>query len=232
MNSLLAVSVVSSLSSGQIWTHQGQPAQVVELFTSEGCSSCPPADRYLSKLEHSDGLWTDIIPVAYHVDYWDHLGWKDEYAKPEYSQLQRLYYAYDLLGSVYTPGFVVDGKEWRGFFSWMNRDLPTMEKRPAKQLQLVRKGNQFKLSFDQPGSFDATIVFLSSNRYSQVKHGENRGRSLEHDFIAREKGQARANNGIWHFDLTLPLEDIDAVAAWVTKPGEFERIQTVAGTIE
>ncbi|MFB9218065.1 DUF1223 domain-containing protein [Vibrio sinaloensis] len=232
MNSLLAVSVVSSLSAGQIWTHEGQPAQVVELFTSEGCSSCPPADRYLSKLEHNDTLWKEIIPVSYHVDYWDHLGWKDKYAKPEYSQLQRLYYAYDLVGSVYTPGFVVDGKEWRGFFNWVKRDLPDMEKRPAKQLQLVRKGNQFKLTFEQQGNFDATIVFLSNNRYSQIKRGENRGRSLEHDFIARERLQGRASDGTWQFNLNLPLEEIDAVVAWVTKPGEFERIQTVAGNIE
>jgi len=232
MNSLLAISVASLLSSGQIWTHEGPPAQVIELFTSEGCSSCPPADRFLSKFEHKDSLWKEIIPIAYHVDYWDHLGWSDKFAKPEYAQLQRLYYAYDLVGSIYTPGFVVDGKEWRGFFNWMNRDLPTRELKSAEKLQLVRKGNHFQLKFDKQGNFDATLIFLSNNRFSKIRNGENRGRSLEHDFIAMERLQARSGNGNWQFDLQTDLEDIDAVVAWVTKPGSFERIQTVAGMIE
>lgn len=232
MHSLLAISIASSLSAGQIWIHEGQPAQVVELFTSEGCSSCPPADRYLSKLENSEGLWTSIIPIAYHVDYWDHLGWKDKFAKPEYSQLQRLYYAYDLVGSVYTPGFVVDGREWRGFFNWVNRELPTATPRESQRLKLIRKGNTFSLQFDKAGSFDATLVFLANNQYTQVQRGENRGRKLEHDFIAVKRMQQRSTDGKWEFEAQLPLETIDAVAAWVSEPGRFERIQTVAGKIE
>lgn len=232
MNTLLAFSVASTLSAGQIWTHEGQPAQVVELFTSEGCSSCPPADHYLSALEKSPKLWQSVIPIAYHVDYWDHLGWEDKFAKPEYSQLQRLYYAYELIGSVYTPGFVVDGKEWRGFFNWINRDLPLVEARQSEQLTLVRKGQRFTLSFAKKGTFDATIVFLANNRLTQVKFGENRGRELEHDFIAVERMQRRASDGKWEFELHVPIETIDAVAAWLSKPGEFERIQTVAGKIE
>ncbi|WP_019275362.1 DUF1223 domain-containing protein [Vibrio coralliilyticus] len=232
MNTLLAISVASTLSSGQIWSHEGQPAQVIELFTSEGCSSCPPADKYLSTFQESERLWKEIIPVAYHVDYWDYLGWQDDFAKPEYSQLQRLYRAYDVVGSVYTPGFIVDGKEWRGFFNWVNRELPALEPRIAERLTLSRKGNKFILNFDKSGHLDATIVFLANNRTTIVKAGENRGKSLEHDFIAKERQQSRSSTGTWHFELTNELNDIDAVVAWVTKPGSFERIQTVAGKIE
>ncbi|MCG9690177.1 DUF1223 domain-containing protein, partial [Vibrio tubiashii] len=71
MTALIALSVVSTVSAGQIWVNEGQPAQVVELFTSEGCSSCPPADKYISKFESNSGLWDELIPVVYHVDYWD-----------------------------------------------------------------------------------------------------------------------------------------------------------------
>lgn len=136
------------------------------------------------------------------------------------------------MGSVYTPGFIVDGKEWRGFFNWVNRELPALEPRNAERLTLSRKGNKFILNFDKSGHLDATIVFLANNRTTIVKGGENRGKSLEHDFIAKERQQSRSNTGQWHFELTNELKDIDAVVAWVTKPGSFERIQTVGGKIE
>lgn len=232
MTALLALSVVSSISTGQIWTNQGQPAQVIELFTSEGCSSCPPADKYISKLQTNSGLWSEIIPIVYHVDYWDYLGWKDEFAKPEYSQLQRLYQAYDVVGSVYTPGFVVDGQEWRGFFNWLNRDLPANKQEGADQLTLVRNGNEFELKYNADATLDATIVFIVNDQTTIIKAGENRGKTLEHDFIASSRKQGRSNEGRWTFEYNGNLSDIDAVAAWVSPAGSFERIQTVAGRIE
>ncbi|MCG9580769.1 DUF1223 domain-containing protein [Vibrio tubiashii] len=232
MTALIALSVVSTVSAGQIWVNEGQPAQVVELFTSEGCSSCPPADKYISKFESNSGLWDELIPVVYHVDYWDYLGWKDKFAKPEFSQLQRLYNAYDVVGSVYTPGFVVDGKEWRGFFNWVNRKLPENEQTAAKRLTLVRKDNAFQLKYDDDSTLDATIIFLSNNQTTQIRAGENRGKTLEHDFIAVSRSQARSSEGHWTFTYEGNLSDIDAVAAWITPVGSFNRIQTVAGKIE
>jgi hypothetical protein len=232
MSALLAFSVVSALSAGQIWHHEGQPAQIVELFTSEGCSSCPPADKYLSKLKNNNELWTSLIPIAYHVDYWNYLGWEDKFAKPEFAQLQRLYHAYGLTSSVYTPGFIVDGKEWRGFFNWVNRELPTNTQIESSRLTLVRKGTQFELSYPSPSSLDATIVFLANNKKSVIKAGENRGKTLNHDFIVRERLTGRSKEGKWIFELGTDLEQIDAVAAWVSKAGQFERIQTVAGEIQ
>src|SRR4051812_18118930 len=63
-----------------------EPTQLIELFTSEGCSSCPPADEWLHDLGKQPGLWTDFVPVAFHVDYWDYLGWKDIFSTPEFSE--------------------------------------------------------------------------------------------------------------------------------------------------
>src|SRR5215831_9028607 len=89
---------------------------LLELFTSEGCSSCPPAEKWLSALKSSQDLWKKIVPIAFHVDYWDHLGWRDRFAKPDFTQRQQRYAAAWGGDSVYTPGFAVNGREWRGWF--------------------------------------------------------------------------------------------------------------------
>ena len=64
---------------------------LLELYTSEGCSSCPPADEWLSQLKENPGVWSQFIPIALHVDYWDYIGWKDRYASPSHAQRQRQY---------------------------------------------------------------------------------------------------------------------------------------------
>lgn len=87
---------------------------LVELFTSEGCSSCPPADDWLRGLKTERGLWREFVPVAFHVDYWDNLGWPDRLASPRFTERQRAYAAAWRANTVYTPGFVLDGREWRG----------------------------------------------------------------------------------------------------------------------
>src|SRR5262249_36121801 len=89
---------------------------LLELFTSEGCSSCPPAEKWISNLRSNPDLWKKVVPVAFHVDYWDHLGWRDPFSKQEFTERQRSYAATWGGDSIYTPGFVVNGREWRGWF--------------------------------------------------------------------------------------------------------------------
>src|SRR3989442_5219435 len=96
-----------------IFTSGNERVSLVELFTSEGCSSCPPADSWLSGLCEDAGLWKRFVPVAFHVDYWDGLGWKDRWASPEFSTRQRTYAAAWRSGSVYTPGVDLNGQESR-----------------------------------------------------------------------------------------------------------------------
>src|ERR1700691_5711345 len=83
------------------------PPVVVELFTSQGCSSCPPADALLDQLSHRDG----VLALGYHIDYWDNLGWKDPFSSPEATALQRAYAARFDHGQQFTPQIVVDGRE-------------------------------------------------------------------------------------------------------------------------
>ena len=212
------------------WEHKGQPAQIIELFTSEGCSSCPPADEYLSKLETHPELWQEVIPLAYHVDYWNYLGWSDKFASQAFSQKQRLYKAYGVVSSVYTPGFVVDGKEWRGYFNWLDRTLPSMQQTDKPALSLNRSDNTFKVNYEGDGDYIAHIVLLAMNQVTQVKAGENRGRELEHDFVVVYNGFQRGESS-WEFDIDFsPLVvQPDAVAVWLTKPNSYQPEQTVAG---
>ena len=87
--------------------------QLLELFTSEGCSSCPPAEASFSRLVNDPRLWHEFVPVAFHVDYWDGLGWKDPFASFEWTKRQQTYAEKWKAESVYTPAFVLDGREWR-----------------------------------------------------------------------------------------------------------------------
>src|SRR5258708_5201471 len=82
---------------------------LLELYTSEGCSSCPPAETWLSRMKESPGLWKDFVPVAFHVDYWDYLGWRDLWATRGFSDRQRAYAGHWQSKSIYTPCFVLNG---------------------------------------------------------------------------------------------------------------------------
>ncbi|MCW9023236.1 MAG: DUF1223 domain-containing protein [Gammaproteobacteria bacterium] len=95
------------LSSGPTQT------SLIELYTSEGCSSCPPAERFLNKLQHHKQLWTQYVPLAFHVDYWDYIGWEDKYAHPAFTKRQSAYARQKNLKTIYTPAFVVNGQSWR-----------------------------------------------------------------------------------------------------------------------
>src|ERR1700676_1589940 len=106
-------SFLTTSFGGEI-SFESKPARthLLELFTSEGCSSCPPAEAWLGKLKSDDRLWKDFVPIAFHVDYWDGLGWKDRFAQPEWTRRQNSYAVRWGGSSVYTPGFVLDGREW------------------------------------------------------------------------------------------------------------------------
>src|SRR5215470_17138375 len=108
---------VNSGARGDTLVFQSSENQVslLELFTSEGCSSCPPAEKWVSGLKAAPGLWKQFVPVAFHVDYWDYLGWRDPWASKAFSDRQRAYAQVWGGDSIYAPGFVLNGQEWRAW---------------------------------------------------------------------------------------------------------------------
>ncbi len=121
---VLGMGMAGSLLLGDVFRLESgsESPQLIELYTSEGCSSCPPAEKWLSGFLKDPGLWTHRVPVAFHVDYWDRLGWKDKYASRENTLRQYRFRDEGAVKSIYTPGFLVNGQEWRGWFQGRSID--------------------------------------------------------------------------------------------------------------
>ena len=166
---------------------------LLELYTSEGCSSCPPADKWMS------GIKTDkVTPLAFHVDYWDYIGWKDKFSKAEYSDRQRKTAAFGGAGFVYTPQFVMNGRDFKGWDnSRLNQSIEANQKLASRanlSLDAVTQANgeiTLKTSAQAVKSVDAkntdVFVALYENKLaSSVKAGENSGRELKHDYVVRD----------------------------------------------
>lgn len=205
---------------------------LLELFTSEGCSSCPPAEAWLGQLRTQPGLWRDFVPVAWHVDYWDRLGWKDRFASRESTQRQQSYASEWDSDSVYTPCFVLDGREWRE-----RGRVPAAAHENAGVLRASYAGGKLRVEYrwPQPIEFEAHAVVLAMDIASRVTRGENRGRELHHDFVVAARPQhARLRDGT--ADLSLPLPDIAganelALAVWITRRGQLAAVQATGGLI-
>jgi hypothetical protein len=170
-------------------------AALVELYTSEGCSSCPPAERWLGTLaKRYPG--TAVVPLALHVDYWDYIGWKDPYAKREFSLRQRKLSQLQRMALVYTPQVVLQGRDFRGWGSRaFDEAVERINSQPAKaRLKLSVLGSDAKgLEVEASAELlkpagDAALYLAAyqSRLESRVTVGENRGRILTHDHVVLE----------------------------------------------
>ena len=175
-------------------------AVVVELFTSEGCSSCPPADALLARLEQTQPVeGAEVIPLALHVDYWNHLGWADPFSSRQFSERQGEYAAAFRNDSVYTPQMVVDGvKEFNGSNSSLAEEaIGKAAREPKGEVLLTRDATQADGSvgisvqidkFPKPTDGEQANVLLAvteSGLASDVARGENSGRRLTHVGVVR-----------------------------------------------
>ncbi|MBL8346755.1 MAG: DUF1223 domain-containing protein [Rubrivivax sp.] len=163
------------------------PPRVVELYTSEGCSSCPPADAWLSKLKGR----ADVIALGYHVTYWDRLGWPDRFASEAYTQRQYEIAARQGSRSVYTPQVVLDGRDWP---AWRGRPgLPQPDATsPAPEVTLTRESSGQVLARVSPAAAATPATQLAGywaviehQHTSRVRAGENAGETLRHDHVVR-----------------------------------------------
>ncbi len=227
------------------------PARVtlVELYTSEGCSSCPPAERWLGELRDAPGLWRDFVPVAWHVDYWNRLGWPDRFSTKEFTARQYAVAAAWGSGSVYTPCFARDGAEWRASKSVPKRSAGDQ---PAGELVVVLDASgQGRVEFapvagggaGAVGALTAHVAVLGGGFASKVTAGENRGETLRQEFVVLAlaesgltAGAMGATGAAWRAEFTLPKTRITdgerrAVAVWVTRRGELAPLQATGGWI-
>jgi hypothetical protein len=164
----------------------------VELYTSEGCSSCPPADRWLSGLRAAGIGPETAIPLAFHVDYWNKLGWPDRFSQAAYSDRQRLASRRNRLDFVYTPQLVVDGKDFRLPAGYGTLRQPRDRERAS--IELTAKANASHLEVmtsvslvpDERSQAPELFVALAEDGlWTQVAAGENMGRQLRHDAVVR-----------------------------------------------
>jgi hypothetical protein len=154
---------------------------VIELYTSEGCSSCPPADQWLSTLKGKN-----VVAQAFHVDYWDYIGWVDRFATPANTVRQRNIAATNNLRTIYTPQVVRNGQDWRDLSRAAVNDLPA---RASIVLQRRDKMDSFEASvIPAPGvgNWSAYWTVTEHAHNSRVKAGENAGSTLQHDFVVRQ----------------------------------------------
>ncbi len=211
-----------------------QVTPVVELYTSEGCNSCPPADKWLSRLKAESGT----VALAFHVDYWDRLGWKDRFASPTYTQRQGLQQASNGARFSYTPQVVVDGADRK---DWGDLPAPPARSNSAPAtvaLTLTRDGDRFSATVQpvamaqKPGATPARLAaywaVTEQDHSTAVKAGENQGVMLRHDFVVREYQPVAA----WPVDASTPatLTFSPSVAAHPAHPRQINLVVVDAAT--
>jgi hypothetical protein len=195
---LSLVLAVPALAAGCKAESGPKTVALVELYTSEGCSSCPPADRWLSGLAGRGFTPDRLVPLALHVDYWDYIGWKDPYAKREFSQRQRKLSQLQRMALVYTPQVVLQGRDFPRWGSAAFDDaVAAVNARPARaRIVLVINGTA-NGAFDVQASAELAdaargadaVLYLAAyeNRLtSRITAGENDGRTLTHDHVVLE----------------------------------------------
>lgn len=208
---------------------------LVELYTSEGCSSCPPAEKYLNGLKDNKGLWENLFPIAFHVDYWDYIGWKDQYAQKEFGHRQSRYASLKHASTVYTPAFMINGKSWRrGGFS---NSLPKSYSL-AGNLAVSIKGSSLMAKYKPEKKYTfplkINVAILGMDLTSHIERGENAGRTAKHNFVVVGYDTVVSDEQKWN--LQLPKLHYSkakkyALTIWVSKVDNPTPLQVVGGVL-
>lgn len=236
LNAPPALAATCNASSGT------QRVALLELYTSEGCNSCPPADRWTSALPKR-GFGTDrVITLAYHVDYWNYIGWTDPFSQARFTERQRFVNARNRNRTIYTPQLMLGGKDYRQGLSisdFQQRITTANREKPGADITLSMNATQGSIETSANVTLHrkdaATAVFLAlyeNKLANQVRAGENKGKRLEHDFVVRELAGPFATNApsIKHnFRVASAWKTRDlSVSAFVQTSASGEVLQAVA----
>jgi hypothetical protein len=238
----LTGTVLANVFAAPIHFESGEKqVSLLELYTSEGCSSCPPAEDWVVHLKDSPELWKQFAPMAFHVDYWNSLGWKDRWSSPEFTARQRDYAEAWKSDNIYTPCVVANGKEWRGWS--LGLKIPVATASDAGILSISSTDtNIWSAHFSPAKSSDAHYeihaALLGGGLNSDVKAGENRGRRLQHEFAVLNLSQMEmiTSNGTaqGRFITDTARHNSNkslAITIWVTHAGQLEPLQATGGWI-
>jgi hypothetical protein len=234
ISGLLVLLLACRVPAAPLVMNSGEQAvTLLELYTSQGCSSCPPAERWLNDLVTDEDLWRTFVPVAFHVDYWDYIGWKDPYGHPANSERQRALARAGNARTVYTPGFFASGREWRGWALGMS---PQAGRSKPGNLAVHVEDGKLKAQFATDGEpLMLNIAVLGFGINTPVMRGENRNRTLRQEFVSLVHVSHPSSDGQWR--VPLPAHDKGessrrGLAVWVSRPGQPAPVQATGGWLD
>lgn len=211
-----------SVGTGAQQAQAGSGPVVVELFTSQGCSSCPPADEMLGDLAGRD----DVIALALHVDYWDYIGWKDIFADPKYTERQRSYARAAGHRSIYTPQFIVQGQDHVIGSKPMKLSDAIRKHQTnddAVEIALTRSGGKVRVDAQAKRGFGkrmlVQMVTYAPRQSVQIKRGENAGRTLDYHNVVSSWTQVTKWDGAAPLRTNISVDEGASVVVIVQEPG-------------
>ncbi|AXI47245.1 DUF1223 domain-containing protein [Sulfitobacter sp. SK012] len=194
---------------------------VVELYTSQGCSSCPPADEILSALKDRD----DVIAIALHVDYWDYIGWKDPFGHPAHAERQRAFATTAGRRTIYTPEMVVNGQTDIVGAKPMALSKAIAEHAAKPQtiaLDVVRDGETLRINalskVDGGGPVEVHLLRITPEQTTEITRGENRGKSIAYTHIAHDWQIIGSWDGKSEFEMSVPVSGDDPAVVILQSP--------------
>jgi len=241
IGSVFIFPICSADQQADVWKIDSGTNQVnlIELYSSEGCSSCPPAERWMTSLRdtrYKDTLWNVFVPVEFHVDYWNYLGWLDPFSRKAFSQRQ-YQYSHELGQSfTYTPGFVLNGRIWRDRSGFLTQGRNT-----GRLMVSLNSDHSYQIKFLPENATDDQYrifgAFLGNQLKNIVTSGENSGRTLRHEFVVLNlQSSPLHKQGLdYTTSVKFTATDIEAesysVAFWVTPDKSLIPLQSVGGDL-
>ncbi len=186
-------------------------------------------------LYHPD-LWTKVFPVAFHVSYWDYLGWKDPFANAKYNSRQEMLAGENTSGSIYTPGFYLNAQEWRG---WRKGEELESSKKTSGNLKFKISGNKILVEYHSLGSLakpKTLRLWVSQLGFGLTNHvdkGENAGKKITQDFVVLSLENFSSNNGVWEFEMPpFQHKGKHAIVVWVSEDLFLTPLQVAGGWLD